>query len=185
MGPPEGVTRVFRTGRLAAASPDEAALRVRELYPDAIRVVLMPSPEPGRPYEYLVELKGDEEVHQTISIVLAFLAAVVQRFLTRVAQELWDQLWTQIFAAVAEAEQRWVEAGQGAQKRDWAVNTVMTAIEEKITSLGWIQRMILRLFIGEVVDAIIATVNDELGHDWVEKVKQVERELAAKLPIIE
>jgi len=118
-------------------------------------------------------------------VVLAFLAALVQRFLTRVAQELWDQLWAQIFAAVAEAEERWIESGSGAKKKEWAVNAVMSAIEERISSLGWLQKMILRLFIGEVIDAIIATVNDELGHDWVEKVKQVERDLAARLPVIE
>ncbi|BAS27719.1 hypothetical protein LIP_1876 [Limnochorda pilosa] len=50
----------------------------------------------------------------------AFLAALVQRFLTRVAQELWDQLWAQVFQAVAEAEQRWTEAGAGAEERKWA-----------------------------------------------------------------
>lgn len=52
--------RVFRQGRVAAASPDEAACRVYEMYPNALRVVLKPSPEPNRRYEYLVELKEEE-----------------------------------------------------------------------------------------------------------------------------
>ena len=52
--------RVFRQGRVAAASPDEAACRVYEMYPNALRVVLKPSPEPSRRYEYLVEVKEEE-----------------------------------------------------------------------------------------------------------------------------
>ena len=52
--------RVFRQGRVAAASPDEAACRVYEMYPGAVEVRLKPSPELHRPYEYLVELREED-----------------------------------------------------------------------------------------------------------------------------
>ena len=52
--------RVFRQGRVAAASPDEAACRVYEMFPTAVAVRLKPSPEPTRRYEYLVELREED-----------------------------------------------------------------------------------------------------------------------------
>lgn len=51
--------RIFRTGRISASSPDEAAERIRDVYPGALKVVLMSTPEIHRPYEYVVELQPE------------------------------------------------------------------------------------------------------------------------------
>lgn len=113
-------------------------------------------------------------------VVFAFLLGLVQRFFTRAAQGLWEGLWEQIFAAVAFAERRWVEAGRGAEKRGWAVQTVMGYLDEK-AKLGWLQRMIVKLFVGRVVDAVVDTANAELGQDWVARVQELERNLAQRI----
>lgn len=118
------------------------------------------------------------------SAALAFLVALAERILTRIANELWQETWRQIIAAVKAAEEMWEESGRGAAKREWVIEQVMGFIESR-AKLNWLQKVLVRMFIGEVVDAIIRTVNEELGHDWAKKVAQLERELAARLPVIE
>lgn len=118
-----------------------------------------------------------------LDFVLVFLGGLVRSLVTRIAQGLWDELWTQIFNGVAYAEERWIESGRGAQKKTWVLDAVMEFIEQR-ASLNWLQRQIVKLFVGRVIDAIVEVANEELGKDWVDKVKDLERELAERFPLI-
>src|SRR5690625_2248364 len=120
---------------------------------------------------------------KAVDVVLAFLLGFVQRLLANVAQGLWDEVWEQIVTGVARAEQKWTESGQGAAKKTWVVDTVMEFVLAR-AELNWLQRQIVKLFVGRAVDAVVQTVNDELGKDWADRVKEFERELAAKVPFI-
>ena len=125
-------------------------------------------------------------MNEAVRAVLAFLLAIGERILQKVAQGLWDELWRYVFAAVKEAEQKWEESGRGAAKKEWVLEQALKFIDERAKGqLNWLQRLILRLLIGEVVDAIIELVNEEFGHDWVAKVREVERRLAGILPLVE
>jgi hypothetical protein len=121
--------------------------------------------------------------------ILTFLGAIVAALLGRVANELWDQVWEQIFLAVAKAEKTWNEGGMGKVKRDWVVDQVTTFIAAKLQEIGkplaFLDRMIVRLFVGAVADGVVAYANDALGKDWQAKVKELEAKWAGMLPVIE
>lgn len=118
-----------------------------------------------------------------MNIVFLLLAAVVQKILQSIAQGLWDGLWATIFQAVAYAEQKWAESGHGAEKKQWAKEQIMAFVNEK-AQLSWIQRMLLNMFLDNVIDALVKEINDALGHDWTEAVKGVEKYLNEKIPFI-
>lgn len=119
-----------------------------------------------------------------LATVLAFLAALAERFLRRFAQGLWDAMWEEIFRAVAEAEEKWQESGQGQAKKAWVMEQVMRFVDER-ARLNWLQRLVVQLLVDKAIDAIVATVNEELGQNWVERVKEVKARLAAALPLVE
>lgn len=119
-----------------------------------------------------------------IGSVLAFLWLLVEPLLKRIANELWDGIWEQIILAVQHAEQKWAEAGRGETKKAEVIATVMAYVNEH-AKLNWIQLQFVKLFVSKVVDAIVDELNEKAGKDWGEKVKELERNLAIKLPVIE
>jgi hypothetical protein len=118
-----------------------------------------------------------------ITPVLAFLWAVVEPMLVKAANELWDGLWEEIFKAVMTAEEKWTEQGVGAAKKAEALALVVAYIDA--TKLNFLQKMVVKLFASKAIDAVVAGVNEQLGHNWVERVKALETALAEKLPVIE
>ena len=124
-----------------------------------------------------------------LQAALIFLGAVVRNLLTKIAQNLWESVWTEIAAAVAQAERQWREAGQGKVKRDWVVSEILTFVEReakaKGVALNWFQRLVVRLFVGAVADALVQYINEAMGHDWVQRIDELEDELAGKLPFVE
>ena len=119
-----------------------------------------------------------------LATLLAFLAALAERILQRFVQGLWDALWEEVFRAVAEAEEKWRESGQGKAKKAWVMEQVMKFIDER-AKLNWLQRLVVQLLVDKAIDAIVATVNEELGRNWVERVKELKQKLAAALPLVE
>ena len=116
------------------------------------------------------------------SEVLAFLAAFVAAFLQRLVKGLWEELWQEIFKAVVEAEKQWGEK-TGPQKREQVINQILAYIDER-AKLTWLQKMIVRMFVAQLVDALVAQVNETLGHDWLAKAQEVKAKLEAALPIV-
>ncbi len=118
-------------------------------------------------------------------MLLSFSISFVRRLLSNIfittGKNLWDATWSEIFTAVEMAEKRWKESGKGEKKKEWVINTVLEYIESQ-TSLYWFQKRIIRFFISSVADAIIETLNEEVGQSWVKKVESLERELAHKIP---
>lgn len=96
-------------------------------------------------------------------------------------KSLWDATWSEIFFAIEQAETRWQKSGEGKKKKEWVISNVLEYIEGK-ASLSWYQRKVIRLFISMVADSIVKTINQEVGHGWVKKIKSLERELEEKTP---
>jgi len=119
-----------------------------------------------------------------VATLLAFLAALAERILQRFVQGLWDALWEEIFRAVTRAEEEWKASGQGQAKKAWVMEQVMKFVDER-AKLNWLERLIVQMFVSKAVDALIATVNEELGHNWVEPVRKLKEKLAAELPLVE
>lgn len=118
-----------------------------------------------------------------ITPILAFLWAVVEPMLVKAANSLWDGLWEEIFKAVMIAEEKWTAEGMGEAKKAEALALVVAYIDA--TKLNFLQKMVVKLFASKAIDAVVAGVNEQLGHDWVERVKALEVSLAEKLPVIE
>lgn len=115
---------------------------------------------------------------------LIFLSALVRSFLVNLVQNLWDGLWEEIFIAVAKAESRWDEGGRGEKKKEWVMSEVLSYLDEQ-ANLNFIQRQVARLFVSRVVDAVIETLNESLGKDWVERIRELEGTLADRIPFID
>ncbi len=63
------------------------------------------------------------------------------------------------------------------------MNEVMSCLDEQ-ANLNLIQRQVARLFVSRVVDAIIETLNETLGKDWVKRIQEIEGTLADNIPFI-
>ncbi len=119
-----------------------------------------------------------------MQVAVALLLAVLQRILRRVAQQLWDELWAELFKVIAQAELEWQEAGQGSVKKEWALARAMEFLEKRVR-LNVVQRQIARFVISKVIDAVVASINAELGHDWTGKAKEFQKKLADLLPFVQ
>lgn len=113
-----------------------------------------------------------------VSIALAFLAGMA----VKVANMAWDDIWGKLFELVAEAEAQW-ESGQGEQKKEWVLQQTILWMDSTLKPTGF-QRFLLKLAIGALIDAIVKTLNDELGNDWVARAREIEKYLSDILPVI-
>lgn len=117
------------------------------------------------------------------SLVVAVLLGFLQSVIKRTANLLWADIWDKLFEAIAEAEARFKNDG-GQLKKQWVMETVEAWIKERM-ELNWIQNLLLKMLLGRVIDAIIAELNETMGDDWIEKAREVERQLAGWMPIID
>lgn len=121
-------------------------------------------------------------------VLFSLLVSFLRRFLTEVAywagQNLWDTTWTLIFQAIEEAERRWRASNHGQKKKEFVVTAVLEKIKDR-TTLNWFQERALRLFISMMADAIVHTLNEELGHKWLKQTISLERRMADKIPFIQ
>lgn len=113
------------------------------------------------------------------SVAVAFLGA----FLTKFANMAWDDLWDKLYKLIAEAEKLYYQDG-GAKRKDWVIDQTIKWMEEFMKP-NVVQRWILRSGLDIVVDVLVKALNDSIGHDWVEKAKEMEHQLSQMLPIIE
>lgn len=106
-------------------------------------------------------------------VVLAFLRGVLQRAMGTV----WEDIWTVILNKVAEAEEH-LKGAPGTEKRKTVVEGVQKWVLDRAPQLSWLQRTLLNYAVGVIVDGFISELNDELGHDWLEKAKEFKDRLA-------
>jgi|SRR6056297_818323 len=117
--------------------------------------------------------------------VVALILGYVKSFLKKIAQELWDNIWIEIFGAIAEAEKKWKENPDFIDdKRQYVKDYIFDYISEK-KKLNFIEKQALNIFLNVVIDSIVATINEGLGKDWVEKIKELEDQLDDKIPFID
>jgi hypothetical protein len=119
-----------------------------------------------------------------MNVVVAFLVAL----LTRAANGLWQATFAKLFEAIDQAEAKWTAEGEGKVKRDWVVAQVMIFVDEKLKSAGkplaWLDRWLVQMAVGAIADAVVATLNDTLGHGWRAQAEELERKWAEALPVI-
>lgn len=106
-------------------------------------------------------------------VVLVFLRGVLQRALGVV----WEDIWTVILNKVAEAEEH-LKGAPGTEKRKAVVEGVQKWVLDRAPQLSWLQRTLLNYAVGVIVDSFISELNEELGHDWLEKAKEFKDRLA-------
>lgn len=114
-------------------------------------------------------------------LLVAFLAGILHK----AANATWDDLWMKIFEGVAEAEKKWeAESGKGSIKRQEVIDFILNWITER-RSLNFIESWVVKVLVGNVVDAVVKEINEQLGKDWVSKAKEIELSLTGWLPVIE
>lgn len=120
-----------------------------------------------------------------LKVAWALLVAFLGGILKRVANATWDDLWQKIFEGVAAAEAKWAEqSGKGAAKRKEVIDYIIDWIKGN-RSLNVIELWVVRILTGNVVDAVVGEINNQLGKDWVKKAKEIEKDLAEWIPIID
>jgi UDP-galactopyranose mutase len=118
------------------------------------------------------------------SILLSFLFGLVKKFFDNLANNVWDNLWEEIVIAVTKAERKWQEEGAGEEKKKWAEEQIMGYIEKE-ADLNWFERQITKVFISNVIDAVVKSMNDAMGKDWGLQVEKLQKSLEDRLPIID
>ena len=116
--------------------------------------------------------------------IIASIIILAERILRNVSQSLWETIWEQIFLSVEAAEKKWRDSGMGETKVQWVIDTVLEWIGEK-ANLNWWQKQIVRLFIKEIASAIVDSLNEQVGKDWINTVEQWQTSLADKVWFIE
>ncbi|MCK8825664.1 hypothetical protein [Fuchsiella alkaliacetigena] len=111
---------------------------------------------------------------------LNFLNQLARQVLDSAVEGLWDGVWEKIFELVIEAEEKWEESGRGEEKKKWVIAQIMEYLEEH-DKLSWLNQKELKLFLCRVIDAFIDSLNMLLGHNWIERVKELEEELWEEL----
>ena len=106
--------------------------------------------------------------------ILAALTCLVRSFLQTGKESLWDNVWEKIFYVVVEAEKKWEESGRGQEKKEWAKDKLLLYIND-LVGLNWIQRRVVSLFLSLSIDTLLDTLNENLGKDWLDKVKEFEQ----------
>lgn len=112
--------------------------------------------------------------------VMAFISFIVRRITNSIAKNLWQEVWAKIFEYVVKAEEYWEEKNRGQQKKEWVIRKVKSFILEK-RGLNWIKIKIIEVFLSLILDAIISTLNEEIGNDWVDVVEELEEDFKDKI----
>lgn len=120
----------------------------------------------------------------TKSILLSFLFGLVKKFFDNLANNVWDNLWEEVIIAVTKAEKKWEADGAGEKKKEWAEEQIMGYIEKE-ADLNWFERQITKVFISNVIDAVVKSMNDAMGQDWGLQVEKLQKSLEDRLPIID
>lgn len=112
--------------------------------------------------------------------VLQVGLAILKELLQKAAGAVWDDLWTVLILEAAEAEEKW-KAGIVKDKKATVVAKVLDWLSTKV-QIKTIQRWIISLVLGYMVDALIAELNDILGHNWAERVAEVKNDATDLVP---
>ncbi len=96
-------------------------------------------------------------------------------------QGIWDSFWEVMFEAIEYAEEEWPSASQ--KKKEYVEEKVLEFVNER-ADLNFITRQAVRLFINAMIDNVIEELEETLGEDWVDTVKDYKGDLADKIPFI-
>lgn len=115
-------------------------------------------------------------------MILGFTAKLVEDILKDYANNIWDKIWEEIFKAIIEAEKKWDKATEKIDRKKYVKKWVLDYIEKQTNAnLGWIEKMIMQVFVGQAVDTIIKNVNEKMGNDWLKQAKKAEQNLDIKI----
>lgn len=107
----------------------------------------------------------------------AILWKYVESLLKDIADAVWDALWEVLFEGIAEAEKKWDEGEFAEDKKEFVVEQVMEWVEEQ-EHFGWVRKKFIRMFLGIVIDRIVAELNEKVGEDWAEQAEDVKDDLS-------
>ena len=119
-----------------------------------------------------------------LALAMKVVTGFLSKFVKEIAQDIWDSLWRIVKECVIEAERKWKESGTGKQKAGFMVTEALKFLESK-KKLNFIQRRAFKRVLIFTVERLIDRVNNEVGHDWVKHITDLQMYLAGIIPIIE
>lgn len=118
-----------------------------------------------------------------MNIALAAGITFLMAILRRTVRRMWDDIWEQVFEAVVQAEEQYGR-GLGQEKKQAVISTVETWVRSRVESWSFIHSMILRYVLSRLIDAVIAQVNEALGHDWLKAAQETKTSLEQAIPFL-
>jgi len=115
---------------------------------------------------------------------LALLWTFVEYILKSISQGLWDGVWAVVFDAVEQAEEKWEQGDYARNKKEFVIEEAVKFVEKR-KKLGFIKKRAVKLFLSTSIDYLINTLNEELGKNWVETVKEREDQLDDYIPWVD
>jgi hypothetical protein len=106
------------------------------------------------------------------------------QILRSLAQAAYDALWAIVIDSVDQAERKWIESGKGKVKKEWVLERATEWMESK-KLIRWYNAWAVRAVLSAAVDAIIKELNDNIGSAWGQKVSDIRRILAPKIPFVD
>lgn len=107
---------------------------------------------------------------------VAFLFGWVKR----VGKFAWEDLWHELFGAVARVEVE--RTGQaGLVKRDAVLASVFAYIDRAAPTSG-VQRWMLRTAVIAVINQIVEALNANISHDWVGAMDAAKHDIESHVP---
>lgn len=115
--------------------------------------------------------------------LIAFATSIALGALKYGAQALWDSTWALLLQAIKDAESKWGN-GTGLIKKEEVIKRVMEFVQGH-KRLGWIKRVMVKVFLGRIIDDLVDILNSRVGPSWTDEVADLRDKLAKRIPYIQ
>lgn len=104
--------------------------------------------------------------------------------LKTLANNLWKSLWIAFIAAIESAERTFKTTGFAEQKKEFVIKEVLRFITNH-RKLSNTQLWAVKFLLGKIIDQTIEVLNSKTGKDWIEKVTDLQKYWAGRIPLID
>jgi hypothetical protein len=112
--------------------------------------------------------------------VVCTLLAWLGTILKRAANLTWRDAWKAIFQYMVQAEKQWTDKDQGAQRKEWVIQEATKWFDGHVKVSFW-EHWFVQLAFEEIINNLIVSLNDKLGHNWLNAAVNFEMMLNGEL----
>lgn len=113
------------------------------------------------------------------------LVSIVLGIAKKATEIVWDSFWDAVDRMIVVAEQRWQEAGNGKEKKKFVMDFCLDYLNSRV-ELNWYQKFAMKLFLGSIIDKVIAEVNEDYEDGgWVKHTRSLKNYLEKYIPLLQ